>query len=103
MSMIFKYESDPIKLALIFFYERSGFNDDTAELLATNIIKQFVQRYRQRIEKKVIKFKSFDRPLLALYESGLREWLTKLWTDFYSRGAIFTWFHAQFINEMTEL
>lgn len=51
----------------------------------------------------MIKFKSFDKPLVSIYETALRDWLSKMWTDFYARGAIFTWFHAQFVNEMTEL
>ncbi len=72
-----------------------------AEDLASQILTSFIQKYRQRIEKKIIKFKSFDRVLLSLYETFLRDWLSKMWTDFYAKGAIFTWFHAQFINEMT--
>ena len=98
--MIFKYEDDPIKLAVVLFYDKSGFADDTANLLADKILRIFVKNFGQQIKEnpKSMKFKKFDKILVEVYEDTLKEWLGKFWIDLYSRGAILTWFHVQFIN-----
>ena len=48
--MIFKYEDDPIKLAVVLFYDKAGLPDDSANLLADLILKEFVTNFGKQIK-----------------------------------------------------